>query len=115
MPTPLKKSLVAGLKSDKLPSGYPKNWNNISTAFRKEHRYKCGVCHVDCSDHPKLTDAHHTRGDKSESDYKKLQCLCKYCHSQQPKHGHYKPTDSQMKILRRLWQEQKLPDPSQKK
>ena len=114
MPIPLGKSLVAKLKSDKSSSNYPKNWGSISAAFRKERRYKCKICGVDCCDHPGLTDAHHINGDKSNCNYKNLQCLCKYCHWQQPQHRHYNPTEAQMKILRRLWQEQNLPDPSQK-
>ena len=114
MPIPLGKSLVVGLKGESSSSIYPKNWGSISAAFRKERRYKCEICGVDCRDHPGLTDAHHINGDKGNCNYKNLQCLCKYCHSQQPQHRHYKPTEAQMKTLRRLWREQNLPDPSQK-
>ena len=96
------------------PTGLPENWSDISAAFRRERHYKCGICRVDCRDHTDLTDAHHINGNQIDCGYENLQCLCKYHHSQQPRHGHYKPTKAQMKTLRRLWQEQGIPDPSQK-
>ncbi len=111
---PIKSSFTRNLKSETAPSNYPKNWKEISAAFRKECKYTCKVCTVNCSAHTCLVDAHHIRPDKSNCAYTNLQCLCKYCHSKQPQHWHYKPKEKEMEMLRQLWKEQDIPDPSQK-
>ena len=111
MPRPLGSFFTDGLKSEHQPSGYPKNWNQISAAFRKSRNYTCAICTVCCEAHQHLVDAHHIISDKSNCDYTNLQCLCKYCHNKQDFHGHYKPKPEQLKILRSLWQEQEISSP----
>ena len=106
---PLWDDFIKGLKTPAAPSGYPSNWNSISAAFRRAKNYTCEICGVDCRTHTGLTDAHHINGEKSDCRYKNLQCLCIYHHSQRPKHEHYKPTESEMQILRQLWEEQNIP------
>ena len=106
---PLGNAFARGLKSSAQPSGYPKNWDKISAAFRKKYGYKCEFCGVVCEKHTHLIDAHHKDGDKSNSSYKNLECLCVYCHAQQPFHEHYEISEKDMSTLRSLWQEQKIP------
>ncbi len=108
MPIPLLISIVQGMGTTDQPSGYPKNWNDISAAFRKERGYKCAVCDVDCSAHPYLTDAHHLNGDKNDCRYENLQCLCKYHHAKQEFHSHYKVKESDFQVLKKLWSDQKI-------
>ena len=109
---PFWKDFISGLDSPASPSNYPRDWSKRSKAFRKKQGYKCAVCGVDCAEYPYLTDAHHKNGIKSDCDDSNLQCLCKYHHHKQ--HPGYKPSESNMRILRRLWQEQGISDPSQK-
>lgn len=96
------------------PSGYPFDWNERSAAFREKRGYICDECRVDCSTYPRLTDAHHKNGDKSNCEYSNLQCLCKFHHSE--KHSHYKQMlkgsekfNEDMELLQRLWKEQNIP------
>lgn len=111
----LMKNFVSDLPSSEDPSGYhPNKWRNISKSVRKEHGYKCKSCGVDCSGSPNLLDVHHINGRKSDCDDSNLRCLCKYCHSQQPMHGHYKPSPNELQSLRQLWREQGIQDPTQR-
>lgn len=110
MATPLGRSFAHGLKTPEQPSGYPKNWDKISVAFRTKCGYKCETCGVVCeSPHTRLTHAHHKDGDKSNCAYSNLKCLCVYHHAQQPFHQHYKPNEQDMENLRRLWENQNIP------
>ena len=109
---PLWKDFISGLDSPATPSNYPRNWSKRSKEFREKQGYKCAVCGVDCAEEDTdLTDAHHKNGIKSDCDDSNLQCLCKYHHYKQ--HPDYKPSDNNMRRLRKLWQEQGIPDPSQ--
>ena len=94
--------------------GYPKNWSAISENFRKRHNFTCEICRVKCESQKRLTHAHHKNGNTSNCDDKNLQCLCVYCHSKQPLHGHYKPKKDEMEALRQLWKEQNIPSPESK-
>ena len=109
MTRPLGKFFARGVKSPVEPSGYPKNWRQISAAFRDSRKHTCEVCGVDCREHTSLTDAHHKNGDKSDCDYKNLMCLCVSCHSKQPAHGHYEASGRKMEKLRQLWEAQNIP------
>ena len=109
MTTPLGKEFADEHKSPASPTGYPKNWNEISKAFRKKCGYKCAVCEVDCSTDTELVEAHHIDGDKSNCEYRNLKCLCIYHHWKEPMHGHHKPTEDKMNRLRRLWEAQGIP------
>ncbi|MDA8002555.1 MAG: HNH endonuclease [Alphaproteobacteria bacterium] len=107
MSKPLDASFKHGLKHESDPSGYPENWDEISKEFRKKRNYTCADCGVCCEKDPGLTDAHHVNGDKSNCAPENLQCLCKYHHHK--RHAHYKPKESEMRRLERLWNEQNIP------
>ena len=109
MTIPIGKIFTSDLKNDFEPSNYPKNWTQISKDFRKERRYKCEKCGVDCSEHPELVDAHHKNGDKSDCNYGNLVCLCKHCHSKEDHHGHYQnQVKKNIPKLQQLWKEQEI-------
>ena len=114
MTSPLTRRFTRGLDSGTKPTGYPKNWGDISKAFRIKCGYKCHSCSVCCGreEHHQLLDVHHINGVKSNCKPGNLRCLCKECHAKQPFHGHYasviKPEDKE--TLRQLRQEQGLPD-----
>lgn len=93
----------------KRPSNYPENWDEISENFRKKHDYKCAICDVDCSKHTAILDVHHKNGVRSDCREGNLLCLCKFHHSKQPYHNHYKPKHDDMELLRKLWEKQKIP------
>lgn len=111
MTSPLGKSFTIGLKSDTQPTGYPKNWTEISNAYRKSRNYICEFCGVNCSDKPehrKSTDTHHKNGVKEDCCYENLECLCKYHHAEL--HPHYKRViKKDLEILEELWNEQGIP------
>jgi len=106
MSNPLDTSFTDGLKSDVEPSGYPKDWPEISAEFRKQRNYTCHDCGVCCEKFPGLTDAHHLNSDKSNCEHENLQCLCKYHHAK--RHSHYPVKESDKQKLRRLWDEQEI-------
>lgn len=117
MTSPLTGIYTQGLKGAAESSDYPKNWGEISKAFRKMHGYKCHACGVCCDQeaHHCLLDVHHINGVKRDCRDSNLRCLCKECHAKQDFHRHYvsviKPEDKE--ALRQLRQEQNLPPPSE--
>ena len=91
--------------------GYPENWRSISEDFRRRFNFTCEICGVKCESQHRLTHTHHRNGNKRNCNDKNLQCLCVYCHSKQPRHGHYKPKKDEMEALRQLWKEQNISSP----
>ena len=87
-------------KSATMPSGYPRNWKEISEITRQSRNYTCAGCGVGLSDAPELLDVHHIDGDKQNVRDSNLICLCKLCH--QDKHSHYYVDDSQRMIIEGL-------------
>lgn len=102
-----------GLKGVIPTTDYPKNWPEMSANFRKKRKYRCESCKVDCSKYPRLVDAHHKNGDKTNCKDENLECLCKYHHAKL--HPHYERIIKQQKkdlqILRELWKEQDISIP----
>lgn len=91
---------------------YPKNWRHISREFRIKHGYKCAICGVCCGNHgthKALLDVHHKNGVRGDCEESNLQCLCKFHHSKQHYHNHYKPKIHNLELLSKLWDEQKIP------
>lgn len=68
--------------------GYPTNWSEIATAYKKEK----GICCADCgiSENGKeqswFYDVHHINGDKSACATYNLKILCKLCHTYEDTH-----------------------------
>lgn len=95
---------------------YPDNWDEISRNCRKTRGHTCAECGVICPEDSGLLDVHHRNGDKSNCKPSNLVCLCKFCHSKEPFHEHYRSMlkttgdlDVFLKQLRKLWEEQNIP------
>lgn len=100
------KEVMKDARSAMLPTGYPKNWPKISHEIRQSRKFICEICSVNLSAHPRLTDAHHIDGDKTNIRSDNLLCLCKICHSEQPQHSHYRVSDNDRQIIERERREQ---------
>ena len=68
---------------------YPKNWNEISKAFRQRRNWTCEECGLDCKDNKSFLHCHH-KGPKYDNNSEKLQVLCKSCHRKKPGHQNMK-------------------------
>lgn len=90
------------------PTGYIYNFPKISRGYRESRNYTCEECGVRATSpwHNKLFDTHHVDGNKSKNIYDNLRCLCKLCHSRQPKHEHYRISPEHQGIIENLRQEQ---------
>lgn len=108
MTSPLGNWFFNELESPKSPSDYPKNWKDISSAFREKCKYKCADCGVDCSAHSRLLDVHHLNGVKNNCRPENLRCLCKDCHAKQDFHSHYKVKLDDKRLLSELRRKQGL-------
>lgn len=69
---------------------YPKNWNEISRAYRAYKQWTCEECGTYCGNNKGYLDVHHIDSNKSNVNYSNLKALCKDCHSEEYGHGHYK-------------------------
>ncbi|WFD09022.1 HNH endonuclease signature motif containing protein [Tepidibacter hydrothermalis] len=69
---------------------YPKKWSKISMDYRSYKNWICEDCGNDFSTNKKMLDVHHIDGNKYNVEYSNLKALCKECHGNQYKHGHYK-------------------------
>jgi hypothetical protein len=63
--------------------GYPINFSEVSTAFRKKKDYTCEKCRFKITDPQakKYMHAHHKNKSKTDNREENLQCLCIECHS----------------------------------
>ena len=77
------------LKSDKNTNinVYPPNWKKLSQSIRKNNKFKCTNCGLDCSKHQYLLHVHHINGKKNDNSKKNLKALCISCHSKEPGHS----------------------------
>ena len=70
---------------------YAKDWNKISTKYKKSTQWKCEKCGSDCSGNKsKFLHCHHKNGMTYDNRPSNIEVLCILCHSKQPKHGHMK-------------------------
>lgn len=64
-------------------TGYTKDWQEISSAFRKKHNYTCEKCGVQVSTfETEFMHVHHKNSKKTDNRENNLQCLCIKCHSE---------------------------------
>lgn len=83
-----------------LPSGYPRNWKEISEGIRQRRNYTCEKCGVRLSGHASLLDVHHLDGDKQNVQDSNLRCLCKLCHHDE--HPHYQVKEADRVLIEAL-------------
>lgn len=64
-------------------NGYPINFAEISTAFRRKKNYTCEGCGLKIINqgHRKYMHTHHRNKDKVDNSTKNLACLCIRCHA----------------------------------
>ncbi|MDA8559074.1 hypothetical protein N9K87_04560 [Flavobacteriaceae bacterium] len=74
------KSIVGSSYMRKEIDMYPKNWNKISSNYKKSTRYKCENCNIDLSQYKRYLHVHHT-GRKDQNEDKYLESLCIECHA----------------------------------
>ena len=87
-------------------TGYTKDWQEISSAFREKHNYTCEKCGVQVSPfESEFMHVHHVNKNKTDNRESNLQCLCIKCHSEvDPTHIHNFSSKSQ-RLLIKLFEE----------
>ena len=88
------------LRGAGIPTGYPKQWREISRKFREKENYTCADCGVCLRGAPRLCHVHHKDGDKNEVRFNKLECLCVLCHKK--RHGHLPVNEFDAATIRRM-------------
>ena len=87
-------------------NGYVKDWQIISSEFRKQHNYTCEKCGVQVTPfESEFMHVHHKNKNKTDNRPSNLQCLCIKCHSEiDTIHVHNFSTKSQ-RLLIKLFEE----------
>ena len=80
-----------------VPSGYPKDWKDISKRVRTRDDFRCGECYVRLAERPDLLHAHHKDGDKSNVQPSNLVSRCKLCHHKE--HPHLRVEESDRRYI----------------
>ena len=82
--------------------GYTKDWQLISSDFRRKHNYTCEKCGVQVSPlETEFMHVHHKNKNKTDNRDSNLQCLCIECHSEiDATHIHNFSTPSQRLLLK---------------
>ena len=62
---------------------YPKNWNELSRAYRRKINWKCEKCHKDLSSRRWELEVHHINSCKSDCRDENLIALCNTCHGEE--------------------------------
>lgn len=77
--------------SDNAPLNvYPDSFNKISREMKEKAGWRCQQCGKDYSKEEKGLHTHHINGLKHDNHPSNLKVLCRFCHAQQPNHGHMK-------------------------
>lgn len=64
-------------------TGYTKDWQEISSAYREKHNYTCEKCGIQVSPlESEYMHVHHKNKNKADNRESNLQCLCIKCHSE---------------------------------
>lgn len=85
---------------ERMTSGYPDNWKEISRSYRISRNHICEDCKVNLANKPQLLHTHHINGVKSEVREFNLRALCVDCHRRQKFHGHMKISASEIAMIR---------------
>lgn len=80
---------------------YPKDWAQISEAYRAAAGWKCEECQIDLSDNRQLLHTHHRNGNRGDCARANLQALCVDCHRRQPFHARMHILQPDMAIIAR--------------
>lgn len=83
-------------------NGYVKDWQMISSEFRKQYNYTCEKCGVQVTPfESEFMHVHHKNKNKTDNRPSNLQCLCIKCHSEiDATHIHNFSTKSQRLLIK---------------
>lgn len=65
---------------------YSKDWEEVSSEYRRSVNWVCESCGVDLSNHRSLLHTHHRNHVKGDNNRTNLQALCVICHQRVPAH-----------------------------
>jgi hypothetical protein len=71
---------------------YAKDWEQVSSTYRRLRGYQCEQCFLDLTANPRYLHVHHLNGEKNDNHDSNLIALCIGCHAREPMHGHMKKT-----------------------
>ena len=86
--------------------GYSSDWDQISSAVRRDAGYICQGCTVNLGSKKGLLHTHHINGEKSDNSLSNLVVLCADCHRKQPYHGHMCVSRKDVQHINHLRREQ---------
>ncbi|WP_447585569.1 HNH endonuclease [Pseudoxanthomonas mexicana] len=87
---------------------YTDDWAQISSVIRSRCGFRCDDCGLDLSAHRNLLHVHHINGVKSDNSAGNLRPLCADCHRKQPFHERMFVNSTDMAIITRLRNAQRL-------
>ena len=85
---------------ERMTSGYPSDWKDVSHRYRDSKSYTCESCDVNLANNRRLLHTHHINGVKSEVGAHNLKALCVDCHRRQKNHDHMIVSPAEIAIVR---------------
>jgi hypothetical protein len=81
---------------------YPDNFTEISRKIKRDIKWTCEACHVDCSATglQRFLQVHHKNAQKNENHRANLVALCLRCHAEEPLHVHIKNLPEYREFIR---------------